>query len=93
MVEWLGKEALPMPWKTTCPMDERTQFISIQVNHADAVHAAAVKRGLQTSIPTASWSTCWPLREAIAARESVDNIKPVALIHKGICRSARKRVE
>jgi uncharacterized glyoxalase superfamily protein PhnB len=28
-------------------MDERTQFISVQVNHVDAVHAAAVKRGLQ----------------------------------------------
>jgi uncharacterized glyoxalase superfamily protein PhnB len=36
-----------MPWRTTCPMDERTQFISVQVDDVDAVHAAAVKRGLQ----------------------------------------------
>jgi uncharacterized glyoxalase superfamily protein PhnB len=36
-----------MPWRTTRPMDERTQFISVQVEDVDAVHAAAVKRGLQ----------------------------------------------
>jgi hypothetical protein len=43
-------------------MDDRTQFISVQVDDVDAVHAAAVKRGLQIAQSDTS-----PARSAWAA--------------------------
>src|SRR5262245_44942934 len=41
-----GQEDLPMPWRTTCPMDQRTQFVAAWLQQEDTVSALCRRFGI-----------------------------------------------